>query len=84
MMTRSEALKRAIKSAGSVSGLAEKLGISTQAVWQWKDIPLGRIADVHRVTGIPHEELRPDVFTSRAPAHGEDMELQAQKTGAAA
>ena len=33
----------AIKLAGSQSELARLLGVNRQAVWQWKDIPPGRI-----------------------------------------
>lgn len=42
--------------------LALRLGISAQAVCQWRSIPVRRVLDVERVTGVPREELRPDVY----------------------
>jgi DNA-binding transcriptional regulator YdaS (Cro superfamily) len=63
---KDEALKRAIKKAGNSQKLAEGLGIKPQAVSQWTQIPLGRVFDVERVTGIPHQELRPDFFCKEA------------------
>jgi len=32
------------------------------AVYRWKHIPVRRLSDVERITGIPREELRPDIF----------------------
>ena len=55
-------VKRAIKAAGGVTRLAEELGTSKQAVSQWYVVPLARVWDVEKVTGIPHQELRPDFF----------------------
>jgi DNA-binding transcriptional regulator YdaS (Cro superfamily) len=55
-------VKRAIKAAGGVTALAEAIGTSKQAVGQWYMIPLARVWDVEKATGIPHQELRPDFF----------------------
>jgi len=38
-MTKDEAIKR----AGSQSALARLLGVTRGAVWQWKEIPPGRL-----------------------------------------
>jgi DNA-binding transcriptional regulator YdaS (Cro superfamily) len=62
MVNKTEPLKRVIKAAGSAEALANKLGITPQAVSQWKRIPLVRVHEVERVTGIPCRELRPDFF----------------------
>lgn len=61
-------LKRAIKMAGTGDKLAANLGISPQAISQWEKIPLSRVFDVERVTGIPRHELRPDFFGEQAGA----------------
>lgn len=45
--------------------LAEKLGITLQAVAQWPRVPPARVHEVSDITGIPPHELRPDIF--RAP-----------------
>ncbi len=60
------ALQRAIKAVGASAELARRLGVSRQAVDQWKKVPATRAVDVERETGIPRYELRPDVF----PADG--------------
>lgn len=51
-----------IEKAGGYSKLARKLGISHVAVLKWKNVPVKRLAAVERITGIPREELRPDIF----------------------
>jgi DNA-binding transcriptional regulator YdaS (Cro superfamily) len=41
--------------------LAEKLGITLQAVVQWRRVPPARLSEVSKITGIPMKELRPDL-----------------------
>lgn len=40
--------------------IAKGLSINPSTVSRWKRVPLERLADVERVTGIPRDELRPD------------------------
>jgi DNA-binding transcriptional regulator YdaS (Cro superfamily) len=48
---------------GSKATLAEALEISHSAVRQWGTlVPADRVVQVERVTGIPREQLRPDLF----------------------
>ena len=42
--------------------LAEALGIKRQAVYAWRHVPIGRVKAVEKLTGIPREELRPDIY----------------------
>lgn len=51
------------------SALAKSLGITPGAVSQWVRVPAERVVEVERATGIPREELRPDLF---APAHARE------------
>lgn len=51
-----------VEKAGGCSKLAKQLGISHVAVLKWKNVPVKRLATVERITGIPREELRPDIF----------------------
>jgi len=47
--------------------LAVDLNISPSAISMWNGkVPLDRLSDVSRLTGIPMEELRPDFFEGRA------------------
>lgn len=61
-MTNQDVLAIVKKRGGGVNALAAKLGISHQAIVQWKIVPLLRVVDVERVTGIPREEIRPDFY----------------------
>lgn len=47
--------------------LARKLGVDKSMVTRWaqKTVPLTRVFDIERETGIPREELRPDFFGER-------------------
>lgn len=47
---------------GRVTKLAGMLGITHGAISQWERVPAERLGDVSRATGIPPEELRPDIF----------------------
>lgn len=55
-------IKDIAKEAGGVVSLSLKLGLSRGAVSQWNQVPLERVNDVARITGIPREQIRPDVF----------------------
>ena len=58
---RTRATKRAIKAAGGVQALAEALRITPASVAEWPRVPIKRLVDVERVTGIDRAELRPDL-----------------------
>jgi DNA-binding transcriptional regulator YdaS (Cro superfamily) len=47
---------------GNMSDLARAVGIRPQAIAQWEDVPVRRIIDVERVTRVPREQLRPDLY----------------------
>ena len=42
--------------------LAKQLGITRGAVNQWDKIPAERIGEVHKLTGVSPQVLRPDLF----------------------
>jgi DNA-binding transcriptional regulator YdaS (Cro superfamily) len=58
-------LKLAIEAAGSGRRLAAKLGLSQQAVQQWRRIPAERVIEVERITLVPRERFRPDLHPPR-------------------
>jgi len=55
-------LQKAIAAAGNRSELARRLGIKVQSIQQWDRIPAERVIDIERVTGVPRQELRPDLY----------------------
>lgn len=59
---RDRGLALAIESAGSVSTLARKLGISQPAVSSWSRVPADRVVAVEAATGIDRQTLRPDLY----------------------
>lgn len=40
--------------------LALDLDVSVKAILRWRVVPLERVVDVERSTGIPRHQLRPD------------------------
>jgi DNA-binding transcriptional regulator YdaS (Cro superfamily) len=52
----------AIRAHMRLAHLARELGVTKSAISQWKRVPAERLGDVSRITGIPMEILRPDLF----------------------
>ena len=50
--------------------LSAELGVTPGAIWQWAEsqVPAERIFKVSEITGIPLEQLRPDLFPKPAEA----------------
>jgi DNA-binding transcriptional regulator YdaS (Cro superfamily) len=62
-------LSEYLQTRGNASKLARDLGITHAAVGQWQGkCPAERVVEVERITGIPREALRPDLYR-RAPAN---------------
>lgn len=68
-MTKQAALGRALAVAGGTKALADQLNISQAAVSQWQRVPVERVLEVERRTGIPRHELRPDIYPPADSAH---------------
>ena len=64
---------KAIDAAGGLQPMAAKLGVTYQAVQKWRNsgIPVTRVLDVERITGISRHEIRPDIFGPEPKAVGE-------------
>jgi DNA-binding transcriptional regulator YdaS (Cro superfamily) len=62
MDKRDPALERAIEVLGTASALAVKVGVTEQAISQWRRVPHLRVLAVEQATGIPRTELRPDIY----------------------
>ena len=58
----------AVRDRMSLARLAREIGITRGAVAQWDKVPAERMGDVSRVTGIPMDTLRPDLFQASEAA----------------
>jgi thymidylate synthase (FAD) len=59
---KTEGLQAAIKAAGSQRALARALGMSPQALMSWRRVPEDRLLQVEAVTGVPREQLWPELY----------------------
>lgn len=55
-------IKEIANHAGGIVALSLALGLSRGAVSQWKRVPVDRVKDVSRLTGVPRHVIRPDIF----------------------
>jgi len=62
MEKHKRALDKAIKAAGNGTNLARLLGVTRSAITQWSQVPVLKVLDVERITGVPREELRSDIY----------------------
>jgi len=62
MDTRDPIIQRAIDAAGSSGNLAIQIGVTPQALSQWRRVPPLRVLEVERITGISRHDLRPDLY----------------------
>jgi DNA-binding transcriptional regulator YdaS (Cro superfamily) len=56
-----------VAKAGGLHALGRALGIRYQSVQSWRKIPAERVLAIELATGIPREQLRPDLYTSPLP-----------------
>lgn len=68
MNSRTDALNRAVSSVGGQATFARLIGVTPQAVSQWKEVPPLRVLAVENVSGVPRHELRPDLYPLEARA----------------
>ena len=54
--------QRAIALAGGSKQLAEHLGVTRQAIEQWRRIPPRHVLTIERLTGLSRYDLRPDIY----------------------
>ena len=55
-------IEQIIRAGGGVVALSKKLRITKGAVSQWHRVPVNRVFDVEKITGIPRSQIRPDIF----------------------
>ncbi len=76
---RDAGLEEAIRAAGGVGALAQKIGISQPSVSNWSRVPAERVVSVEAVTGGARAVLRPDLY-GEPPAATVD-EVDAARAG---
>ena len=59
---RDSGLEEAIRVAGGVGALAQKIGISQPSVSNWVRVPAERVVSVEAATGVMRSVLRPDLY----------------------
>lgn len=62
---------------GMQAKLARDLGITRGAVGKWTRIPEDRLIEVERITGIPRNKLRPDLYIGWKRADGRSCRVGA-------
>ena len=65
-MTETHSLLRSYRKAAkrSLESLAAEFGVHKTTLLRWEEsgVPVDRVGDVERETGIPRAKLRPDIF----------------------
>ena len=56
------ALETAIRAVGTAQKFAEAIGVTPQAVSQWRRVPVARVLKVEAVSGVSRHDLRPDIY----------------------
>jgi len=46
---------------------AAGIGVTHQAVLKWKRVPAELVVAAEKISGIPREELRPDLYRRKSP-----------------
>jgi TorA maturation chaperone TorD len=76
---RDAGLEEAIRAAGGVGALAQKIGISQPSVSNWARVPSERVVSVEAATGVARAVLRPDLYG--APDSATVDEVDAARAG---
>jgi len=53
--------RQALKENGGVNALATAIGVSHQAISQWREVPPKRVLAVEKAWGISRHIIRPDI-----------------------
>lgn len=61
-MANEDEISSLIEAAGGPSAVGRGLGISPQAVGQWRKVPAERVLAFERISGIPRSRIRPDIY----------------------
>ena len=59
---RDHVIDEIISILGGLRAVGEALGVTRQAVSQWKSCPHLQVLKLEKATGIPRHEIRPDLY----------------------
>ncbi len=76
---RDPGLNEAFRSAGGVTELARRLGISQPSVSNWVRVPAERVIAVETATGVSRGKLRPDLYGNSQENSAEVNETDAAR-----
>lgn len=62
-----DAIMKSLAARKLIRRIAEGLKLTTQAVYAWDRVPAEKVVRVEEITGVPREELRPDLYERDAP-----------------
>lgn len=65
--TMDAGLKEAVDKVGGIRRLARTIGVSHVSIIRWDKIPIEYLFVIEKVTDIPRERLRPDIFLFPRP-----------------
>jgi DNA-binding transcriptional regulator YdaS (Cro superfamily) len=71
-MSSSTVIAQALERAGGYAAVAKALNLNPEAVRLWRSrgrVPAERVVDLERLTGVPREQLRPDLYRLPDPSH---------------
>lgn len=57
-----EIVRKAADRIGGVPRLAERIGVTRQAIYQWREVPADRVVEMAAATGVSRAAFRPDLF----------------------
>lgn len=69
-----DALTKAKEAAGSAMALAQRLGITPQAIYQWRKVPADKAIAVERLTGVS-AMICGRIFSAPPPSSGGHRDL---------
>jgi DNA-binding transcriptional regulator YdaS (Cro superfamily) len=60
-----EIVRQAANRVGGIVELGRKLGINHTTFYQWTQVPVGRVLEIEKITGIARSKIRPDIYPPR-------------------
>jgi hypothetical protein len=55
-------IRIAASRVGGVPELASRIGVTRQAIYQWREVPASRVGAIAEASGLPRADLRPDLY----------------------